>query len=433
MDLHQIFQGAYSDFKWKKLGEYLKGKQLNAGKGIKIENSTSSGSIISAKQPRDIRQSQAPPFSVLSLRQTTSNTYAVEIQEGWVIQRKTGTGSSVDAIDFHEVYYSNGNAMSVRPRTEIALADNEFVYVHYKTDEEGFIKTGENDRPTIMVASSVPNSVHHQPPSGEADSSTHGADGNYNVKLFKLTIDNGLPKIIVHQQSDIEHTRLPSFKNVGGERFIHKDWDGVEDRYLFRTLKQTTPTGRNYGKVIVDAVGTEMAAINDSIKFSAIAERASNPQINVNDDNAGIVTVEGNNVDGTILWVDCDGDDTTLLDWRDGLITSVGEQVITAGCIPSGSSGDILYHTGSTWVTLAKPSGTNSNGGGYDLTHMGGSTVAPQWTSGLPSANSGDILYYNGSTWVTLAKPPSTNPDGEWFVLAHAGGSTVAPEWIPHD
>ena len=349
MDLHQIFQGGPSAYKWKQLGEYLKGNQLNAGKGIKIENSTSSGSIISAKQPRDIRQSQAPPFSVLSLRQTTSNTYAVEIQEGWVIQRKTGTGSSIDAIDFHEVYYGNGNAMSARPRTEIALANNEFVYVHYKTDEEGFIKTGANDRPTIMVASSVPNSVHHQPPSGETDSSTHGADGNYNVKLFKLTIDNGLPKIIVHQQSDIEHTRLPSFKNVGGERFIHKDWDGVEDRYLFRTLKQNAPSGRTYGKVIVDAVGTEMADVNDSIKFSAIAEKlptsnpTTNPQINVNDDGAGVITIEGNGVNGSLKLRECPvsggGSPATLvlLEWEDGLIKGPASDTIIS--IPSCGSG----------------------------------------------------------------------------------------------
>jgi len=349
MDLYQIFQGGPSDYKWKQLGEYLKGNQLNAGKGIKIENSTSSGSIISAKQPRDIRQSQAPPFSVLSLRQTTSNTYAVEIQEGWVIQRKTGTGSSIDAVDFHEVYYGNGNAMSVRPRTEIAIQNNQFVYVHYKTDEEGFIKPEENNRPTLMVASSVPNSVHHQPPSGEADSSTHGADGNYNVKLFKLTIDNGLPKIIVHQQSDIEHTRLPSFKNVGGQRFIHKDWDGVEDRYLFRTLKQTTPSGRTYGKVIVDAVGTEMANVNDSIKFSAIAEKlptsnpTTNPQINVNDDGAGIVTIEGNGVNGSLKLRECPvsgGSSPTtlvLLEWEDGLIKGPASDTIIS--IPSCGSG----------------------------------------------------------------------------------------------
>jgi len=424
MDLQQIFQGGPSDYKWKQLGEYLKGSQLNAGKGIKIENSTSSGSIISAKQPRDIKQSQAPPFSVLSLRKNSSNTYAVQIQEGWVIERKTRYDSSVDAVSFHEVNLG-GAAMSTRPRNEISLEHDQFAYVEFGTTNEGFVNT----TPTITVASSVPNSTHHQPPSGVSA----GAYGSYKVKLFKLTVDNGSPKIIVYQQSDIEHTRLPTFRNVGGERYIHKDWDGAADRYDFRTLKQHEPSNVNYGKVIVDFVNTEDDDQNDAIKFSAIAEKTSPSQIKVNDDNAGTITVRGNNVDGTILWMDCDGDDTTLLDWRDGLITSVGEQTITAGCTPSGSSGDILYHTGSTWVTLAKPSQTNPNGGGYDLTHMGGSTVAPQWTSGLPSANSGDILYYNGSTWVTLAKPPSGNPDGEWFVLAHAGGSVVAPEWIPHD
>jgi hypothetical protein len=59
----------------------------------------------------------------------------------------------------------------------------------------------------------------------------------------------------------------------------------------------------------------------------------------------------------------------------------VGEQIITAGCngLPSGSSGDILYHNGTTWVTLAKPSGTNSNGEYFILAHAGGSTVAPVW------------------------------------------------------
>ena len=74
MDLHQIFQGGYTDYKWRQLGEYLKGKQLSAGAGIKLETSTSSGSVISAKKPREIRQSQAPPFSVLNTRATSSAT-----------------------------------------------------------------------------------------------------------------------------------------------------------------------------------------------------------------------------------------------------------------------------------------------------------------------------------------------------------------------
>jgi len=340
MDLYQIFQGGPSAYKWKQLGEYLKGNQLNAGKGIKIENSTSSGSIISAKQPKDIKQSQAPPFSVLSLRKNSSNTYAVQLQEGWVIERKTRYDSTVDAVSFHEVNLA-GAAMSTRPRNEVTLAHDQYAYVQFWTSAEGFVTS----TPAINVASTVPNSTHHQPASGAGS----GAYGNYNVKLFKLTVDNGSPKIIVHQQSDIEHTRLPTFRNVGGERYIHKDWDKAADRYDFRTLKQNEPSGRTYGKVIVDFVNNELDDQNDAIKFSAIAEKlptsnpTTNPQINVNDDGAGIVTIEGNGVNGSLKLRECPvsggGSPATLvlLEWEDGLIK--GPASDTTISIPSCGSG----------------------------------------------------------------------------------------------
>jgi hypothetical protein len=315
MEIHEIFEGGHSDYKWKQLGEYLKGRELAAGKGIKIENSPSSGAIISAKQEREKRQSQAPPFSILSMRPTSSTQYAVELQEGWVIQRKTKIDAAVDSVDFHEVQISSAY-MSTRPRSELTLSDGDYAYVSYTSDNEGLI----NSTPTILVAPVVPKSSHHQPPSGEAT----GAYGTYYVKLFKLTVDSGALKIIVYQQSDIEHTRLPTFRNVGGERYIHKDWDGVADRYDFRTLEQNAPSGRTYGKVIVDPVGAESLDANDSIKFSAIAEKSSANQINVNDDNAGIITIEGNGVDGSLVFKDCVGSTVATLTWEDGLITNPG-------------------------------------------------------------------------------------------------------------
>ena len=333
MEIHEIFEGGHSDYKWKQLGEYLKGRELAAGKGIKIENSPSSGAIISAKQEREKRQSQAPPFSILSLRPTSSTQYAVELQEGWVIQRKTKIDAAVDSVDFHEVRMSVSAYMSTRPRSEVTLSDGEFAYVSYTSDNEGLI----NSTPTISVAAAVPKSSHHQPPSGEAT----GAYGTYYVKLFKLTVDSGSPKIIVYQQSDIEHTRLPTFRNVGGERYIHKDWDGVADRYDFRTLEQNAPSGRTYGKVIVDPVGAESLDANDSIKFSAIAElaSASSPQVRVNDDNAGIVTIRGNSNNATINFTDCDGGTAVYqMTFVDGLLTSSSADVQLGEC-NAGSGG----------------------------------------------------------------------------------------------
>lgn len=315
MEIHEIFEGGHSDYKWKQLGEYLKGAEIAAGKGIKIENSPSSGTIISAKQGREIRQSQAPPFSILSLRPTSSTQYAVELQEGWVIQRKTVENLVIDSIDFHEVEI-NTVLMSTRPRSDVTLSDGDYAYVSYTSDNEGLI----NSTPTIVVAATVPVSIHHKPPSGAGT----GLYGNYYIKLFKLVVDSGSPKIVVYQQSDIEHTRLPTFRNVGGERYIHKDWDGVADRYDFRTLEQNEPAGRTYGKVIVAPVGAESADVNDSIKFSAIAEKASSPQVNVSDDGAGIVTIAGNGIDGSLVFKNCAGSTVATLTWEDGLITNPG-------------------------------------------------------------------------------------------------------------
>jgi len=380
MDLHDIFQGRHTDYKWRMLGEYLKGNQINAGKGIKIENSSSSGSIISAIPAREKNQSQAPPFSVTTLRKIPEQSqYAAELQEGWVIMRDTQNGS--DAVKFYEVNIGS-SPMSTRPRPEITLSHDDFVMVKYTTDEEGHV-TGT---PIIEVGAEQ-DSVHHNPASGAGT----GSGGTYYVKIFKFTLSSGAPVLTVYQQSDIEHTRLWAGRNVGGARYIHKDWDKDADRYDFRTLEQFVPTGNNvpdYGKVIVDAVGDEDLDTNDAIKFSCLAEKDESPQVNVNDDGAGTITIEGNNKSGSLVWAYCEADaqgntQETLLEWEDGLITTQQGGTITAGCgsgLPSGSSGDILYYNGSTWVTLAKPATTNANGEGYVLTHVGGSTVAPDWT-----------------------------------------------------
>lgn len=334
MDLHQIFQGGPSDYKWKQLGEYLKGREINAGKGIKVENSPSSGTIISAKKPREIRQSQAPPFSVLSLRRvpnTSPQQYAAELQEGWVIERHTGEND--DGVEFHPPQLG-GADMSTRPRNEITIEENDYVYVRFTTDNEGYIQ----NLPQITVDSTDQSSQHHQPPSGD----NTGAYGDYYVKLFKLTIVNNGPTIVYYQQSDIEHDRIETFLNVGGARKLHKKWNGTNQRYEFRTLKQFIPASATpeYGKVIVDAQdGDETLDANDAIKFSVIAERATSPQINIDDDGAGVITVKGNNNDATINFLDCSGGTPAhTLTFVDGLLTSSSADIQLGEC-NSGSSG----------------------------------------------------------------------------------------------
>jgi len=64
------------------------------------------------------------------------------------------------------------------------------------------------------------------------------------------------------------------------------------------------------------------------------------------------------------------------LTWQDGLITSANASC-KAGCagLPTGYSGDILYHNGTDWVVLTNP-GVNVNGEGWVLAHSG---TFPEW------------------------------------------------------
>ena len=368
MDLDTIFQGELNRNKWNLLGDYLRGQKLNPGFGVRMAQSPSSGISLSVPKFQETPPSQPPPFSVLSSVEdsTTPGNYLMTLQEGWVIERATDT---TDAVEAHEVSI-NSNPMSDRPRPELTMTTGDFAYVYYETDEAGLITT----TPEIQVGAQTA-SIHHQPASGAGI----GVTGYYYVDLFQFVVTAGAPEIVVHQQSDIEHSRLWKGRNVGTGRYIHKERNGTNDTYDFRNLEQVEPVGRTYGKVIVPAAGAEFLAANDDIKFSAIAERATSPQVNVNDDGAGIVTIEGNANDGSLTWKDCDDVPTTLITWVDGLVTSASSE-FKAGCslLPTGYTGEILYHNGTSWVTLANPGvpGVGNSFEYYELRHDG---TAPGW------------------------------------------------------
>lgn len=361
--------------KWRMLGEYLKGQKIapGAGSGINVESSSASGITLTPVKKPEFRRPQQPPFSILGLRRVPNSDpveYVATLQEGVVVERNTQSGS--DGTVEHQCNI-DGVAMSTRPRPELTLVDGDFIALTYSTDEDGFVQ----GTPNVEATQTEQDSIHHQPASGAA---TSGSTGDYWIKLAKFTLVNRAPQIDYFLQSDDFNDRLWKGRNVGSARYIHKERDGSNDTYDFRTLEQVTPSGVTYGKVIVDPVGNEFADANDAIKFSAIAERVTDPQINVDDNGAGVITIEGNDKDGSLTWTDCDSSSyTTLIEWEDGLITSEGVRNITAGCggdsLPDGEEGEILYHNGTDWVVLSNP-GDPSPNEAWALFHDG---TAPYW------------------------------------------------------
>jgi hypothetical protein len=336
MNLETIFKGPVTPQKWKMLGDYLRSTQLHPGDGVRINRSHSTGSVISAVREIPPERSQSPPFSVLTFRKeqgTDPAEYVVTLQEGIVLERHTRSG--VDGVQEHEVKIG-ADYMSSRPYPELTIESGDTIWCNYSTDSDGLL----DDIPVVVASSDTNETQHHIPVSGATTGS--GTEGDYWIKLFEFEVIDGKPTFTYFQQSDIEHSRLWKGKNIGGARYIHKEFDETNGEYDFRTLEQFEPVGRTYGKVIVPFVnGDEQDDANDSIKFSAIAERASNPQVNVKDDGAGIITVEGNGNSGVLEWSNCEDPavTVTLLQWEDGLIVTNEDTKITAGCSGSGSGG----------------------------------------------------------------------------------------------
>ena len=380
MDLEKIFEGELTKVKWKMLGDYLKGRKLNAGSGtgITVSDSHSSGYTIGKIPERKIKPTQAPPFSVLSLRKipnTTPSQYAATLQEGYVMLRLSDT--DVDAVQ--EIPTIGGQAMTARPRPEITLTDGDFVACSYATTSDGIV----DGTPVVSVSQSEIDSVCHVPASGAGS----GSSGNEWIKLFQFNLVDGAPVITVFNQSDIEPQRLWKGRNVGGARYIHKERDGENDTYDFRTLNQVdVPALRNGAKIIQDFVnGDEFDDANDEIDFACLVEKLEDPQVEVNDLGSGVVEIKRNDKNGTLNWQNCEGSTSELLAWSDGLITTSAPgagNTIVAGCggdsLPSGSLGDMLYHNGTDWVVLPRPAQASSMES-HVLFCQGGTDTVPEW------------------------------------------------------
>jgi hypothetical protein len=79
---------------------------------------------------------------------------------------------------------------------------------------------------------------------------------------------------------------------------------------------------------------------------------------------------------------------------------TLGLRWVAGGGMPAGTVGQVLYHNGTNWVVLGKPSATSAF-----LRNT--STGLVTWADPLPSGMVGQMLVHNGTSWVTLQKPAS--------------------------
>jgi hypothetical protein len=268
---------------WNLLLDAIAARTPRPGTGLELIAS-SGGFAYSRPGVGPTQNPHLPPFGVIGIEKD-STTYLVTLKEGWVIERKPKTGDEPTVV-FH-MPKAGATALDAIPRPQIAMTIGQTLWCKFTTGTTGEI----NAPPEIIATTDDQNGNHHYPQDPEGS----GSDGTYYVKLIKLEQEDGTPKVKVYQQSDIEHwSTLWTGENNGDGARVFKEHDEDTNIYHFRTIKH----------------------------------RETQNQIEVIEDG-DIIRVQGNNKDGTLVLVGSMMSNTTLLEWKDGLVISEGEKSLT--------------------------------------------------------------------------------------------------------
>lgn len=350
---------------------------------------TRGGTVLRIKDmsPRERVQDFAP-FAVREAEKSGSD-YLVTLEPGRV--RGTNPVQSAGGGDGWDWYVPTigGTPMNQVDANgdlpQITVPVGQMIYCTIKRDAEGFI----TETPTMTVDAANEDSVHYQPADPD-DSGTEEISQLVRIVKVDENVDGEL-ELEVWRKSDIDVVnQLWTGENVGlGEGEVYKDHDEVGGRYRFRTLVGNFGTEVTNGADDIDVdfrgenlndlaggdaadVYKEPTAIEilagGPAQFRQITQGPSGRrQIKVTE-TATAVQVMGNAVNGSGTV-----NGNVVVTAEDGLVTALG--AVTIPALPSGSSGEILYHDGTNWVTLANP-GDPSPNEAWRLFHDG---TSPYW------------------------------------------------------
>lgn len=261
-----------------------------------------------------------PPFwAFLNIK--SGGLFEVSFANGYVIERLVKTQTGTNQIKFHEP----SNILTSGDPTLFPITVNQAAYVEFNVSSSGEV-TGT---PTIVIDDDDIAVTRYYPPVGEYG----GQSGKFSYKLCSLIDDAGTAKLKLFLSGDnvthiIERFSMLSLQNVTGEFYdVLKTYDPNSDEVKFRSLEQLGDSGV--------AIISSTASGGNTVAFRRVKERASSPQIRVSE-NSDAILVEGNGKNGSLVWYDCDGIATTLLEWEDGLIITEAVSVpvsFQAGCV----------------------------------------------------------------------------------------------------
>ena len=378
------------------------------GAGMQVTN-THAGTILAKGKKR--RDSHCDPYKVTLSATTAEEVTIYEVTVGWgyVCERLPGYG---DAIEYHEadnMWEKDEEGVIIEPRVlaKHAIEPGQAVYIKVEVDANGNVVGPDAETPAveIVIDSDDVESIHYIP---KVDNET--PDGDAGTYYYKLAVLEAGPPLILKKWmtgSHLEHFQeLPSIKSTlavaAGIGVVPKKWDNDDKHYKIRAL--TKGLGRNNITTNADDIevrGTKLNAgvyvwyrgiepstplynwedgynmtgtevIGDEVvppdpqKLDILMPtvvQIADPQVHVTDIGVGdqaTYEVRGNSKDGSLTYT-IDGESPeTLLEWVDGLVTTMGPQNIPIPAIPDAGTANLnqlvkqVYFDGSVFEEVSE-------------------------------------------------------------------------------
>lgn len=277
------------------------------------------------------------PFHPLGYVSDGTNTN-VWIKPAYVVEyhvehRDPVTGEG--GIEIVEPLIGGVSLWQVEPPALTLASNKSYNYLTVNTNPLGFPTQDWN----VVSHTNIQNTVHHIPPDPEDSAGTNGI---YYIEIFRTDLDNADPNEKIktkwgghypHHQALWSGTHPDASGALPFARY-----DETFNRYHFRShvsahghnATQISNTidhsfyGTNVGGVSTGSGNVYQQNRNERLaKFNAIRERVTNPQVRVTQSsNTAPIFIEGNGVDATITFQDCNSNPVATLTFVDGLLTS---------------------------------------------------------------------------------------------------------------
>jgi hypothetical protein len=171
------------------------------------------------------------PFSLRDLR-VDGASYTVQVWPGWIREIVTSGAEGSDGSILHPPK-KDGAELSATPPPEFTMAFEDFLYVTYATDKAGNVKA--DPLPGFLVSAAEEKSIHYQPVDGDG---AGGSDGDYKIRIGRISGTEEEPVWLPFQNSDIEHYHdLFTGKNIGEGAGSYKGRNAADDVYEWRSTK----------------------------------------------------------------------------------------------------------------------------------------------------------------------------------------------------